>query len=288
MRKTLRYFAAVLAAVFFISAGFVPDAYAAKKKTKAKTSVKKPSGPYKVSAKSAVLVDVDRLNRVYDKNSSNKVLPASTTKVMTALVVMERLGLDKVVTVSERAAGALPSKIYVKPGERYKVRDLLYACLLNSANDAAIVLAEAVAGSETKFVSMMNARARQLGAKNTHFVNSHGLPSKDPQHTTAHDMALIFREAMKKPFFRDAIKYKHWTIASTQGRKIYLKSHNKALFKGWKKDIIGKTGYTRSAQACFVGQVTQGKKTYIIAVFGCSRRWEDVKFIVERFAGIDL
>ena len=187
------------------------------------------------------------------------------------------------------ATYAVPSKINVRAGEQYKVKDLLFALLLNSANDASIVLAEAVAGSEWKFVQMMNTRARQLGAKHTKFANSNGLPSKKvSQYTTAFDMYLIFREALRHVFFREAIKMKYRVIHSKGGREIALKSHNKMLFLGWKKPIYGKTGYTRAAGACFVGTIQQGNNTQIIGVFGCNGRWDVIKNIVTRYGGISL
>jgi D-alanyl-D-alanine carboxypeptidase (penicillin-binding protein 5/6) len=275
---------AVLLLFFLIVSCLGGEAQAARRRHS-----KKKAGPFQLSARSALLVDSKNLKVLYSKSSTRPVLPASTTKVMTAIVVLEKKKLDDVVTVSARAAAVVPSKIDIKAGERYTVRDLLYAALLKSANDASIALAEAVAGSEDKFVDMMNARARKAGAKHTLFANSHGLPSQDdPQYTTAHDMALLLREGLKKPFFREAIRKRFWTIYSKDGRKINLRSHNQALFKGWKRDIFGKTGYTRAARACFVGAVEKNGRQLIIAVFGCSSRWDDVKYIIEKHAGIDL
>lgn len=272
-----RWFVFFTLFVFVTSAAF---AEGAKKKTVKPT-------PY-VSARGAVLMDAGRGKSLYAKNSRTRLLPASTTKVMTALLVLEKLGLDDYVTVSTRAVGMQPSKLNMRPGDKYKVRDLLYGILLNSANDASVALAEAVAGSEWKFVQMMNERARRLGAKNTKFANPNGLPSKASQYSTAHDMALIFREALKKDFFRQAIKMKYKTIYSRNGRRHYLKSHNKMLFKDWKKNVYGKTGYTRAARSCFVGYVQKGKRPLIVAVFGCSRRWDDIHRIIERYGGVDL
>jgi D-alanyl-D-alanine carboxypeptidase len=207
---------------------------------------------------------------------------------MTALIVLERLKLDQYVTVSGRATHADPTKLYFKPGEQYKVRDLLYAILIKSANDASIVLAEAVAGSESEFVTMMNARAKKLGAKHTKFANSNGLPTKAAQYTTAYDMYLIFRKALQNSFFSKAIKYKYKTITSKTGREIQLKTHNKILFRGWNRKIYGKTGYTRAAKACFVGTLQKGESTLIIAVFGCPNRWDDIKHVVSKYGGIPL
>ncbi|MCK5580067.1 MAG: D-alanyl-D-alanine carboxypeptidase [Candidatus Omnitrophica bacterium] len=244
---------------------------------------------YSVSARAAIFSNSTEVKRYYGKNVHTRVLPASTTKVMTALLVLERLPLDKVVTVSKQATYPQPSKIYAKPGEKFKVRDLLYALLLKSANDASVVLAEAVAGSEQKFVKMMNARAKKMGAEHTRFANSNGLPTKKAkQYTTPYDMYLIFRAVIKHDFFLQVIKTKYKTISSTAGRKIKLKSHNKMLFFDWKQRLFGKTGYTKAAKACFVGYLMKGKSVCIIAIFGCTRRWDDIKHIVSRYGGIAL
>lgn len=242
-----------------------------------------------ISCKAAIFSDSTRVKRLYGKNVHTKVLPASTTKVMTAVLVMEHLDLNQYVTVGSNPTRVQPSKIYVKTGERYKARDLLFAIMLNSANDASVVLAEAVAGSEANFVKMMNDKARAIGAKHTKFANSNGLPTAGgTQYTTAYDMYLIFRHALQYPFFRSVIKRKYATIYSSAGRKINLKSHNTVLFNNWKRKIYGKTGYTRRAQSCFVGTLEQDGNTLIIGVFGCTRRWDDVRNIVRKYGGISL
>lgn len=251
-------------------------------------AAKKNSRKFYATARGAIFVDSSNGKRLFSKNADKRILPASTTKVMTALLVLEKLPIDGYVTVSQRATGMQPSKLNLRAGEQYKVRDLLYGLLLNSANDASVVLAEAVAGSEWQFVTMMNQRARQLGAKNTNFANSNGLPSKKDQYSTAYDMYLIFREALKKTFFKDAVKLKYKVIYSKNGRRINLRSHNKILFKEWKQGVYGKTGYTRAAKSCFVGYTQKGSHTLIIAVFGCTKRWDDIQRIVERFGGVDL
>lgn len=278
MKQKIYYVFCMSLAVFFI----LPfNGWAAKKTSKSKMTI---------TAKSAIFSDSTRKKRLYGKDIDKRVLPASTLKVMTALLVLEKISLDKVVIASSRATTPQPSKINVKKGEKYKVRNLLYAVLLKSANDASIVLAEAIAGSEDNFVAMMNKRARQLGCKNTKFANSHGLPHKNAQYTTAYDMYLIFREALKYPFFRQAIQCRYKTIYSEAGRKIVLTSHNDILFSKWKQKIYGKTGYTRSAKACFVGYVEKGGHDLIIAIFGCQsgRRWKEIKYIVSTYGGINL
>ncbi|MBI5149720.1 MAG: D-alanyl-D-alanine carboxypeptidase [Candidatus Omnitrophica bacterium] len=267
--------------VFVLAVGFILNPYAA--------DARKKSARPAPNCKSVILVNSTKGVRLYEKDAGVKVMPASTVKVMTALLVMERIPLERYVTVGARATGVQPSKLDLKPGERYKVKDLLYAILLNSANDASVVLAEAVAGSEEKFVALMNQRARQLGANDTKFANSHGLPSgKRSQYTTAYDMYLIFRRALKYSFFRAAIQHKYKTIYAQDGRRIALKSHNKILSAGWKKNIYGKTGYTRKAGACFVGTVNDGGDTFIIGVFNCTDRWEYIKRTVSGYGGVSL
>ena len=239
--------------------------------------------------RSVIFSDVTKGKILFAKNITLKVLPASTAKIMTALVVLETLPLDQYVTVGPHAKNIQPSTVNLVPGEKYKVRDLLYALLLNSANDASIVLAEAVAGSEVQFVQKMNRRARQLGAKNTRFANSNGLPTaRGTQFSTAQDMSLIFREALKNSFFRIAIRYRYKIIHSNAGRQIVLKSHNKILFNDWNQKVYGKTGYTRAAQSCFVGSLEQRGRTMIIAVFGCSDRWKTIKSVVTRYGKVRL
>ena len=241
-----------------------------------------------VTARAAIFSDSTRSKRLYSKNVNMRVAPASTTKVMTALLVLERLPLDKVITVSKRASLAPPTNIAAKPGERFRVRDLLYALLLKSANDVSITLAEAVSGSEWDFIQLMNQRARELGAKNTRFTNASGLPTKHMQYTTPYDMYLIFKEALKYKFFKTVIRHQRKNIVSLQGRRVQLVSHNKILFKDWRRKIYGKTGWTREAKSCFVGYFMNGKNVCIIAVFGCTKRWEDIKYIVSRYGHVSL
>ncbi len=243
---------------------------------------------YHLTANTALLWDSDTHTRYFDLGADKAVFPASTTKVLTALLVLENLSLDKIVTVSFHATRAPQSKLGLMPGESCRVRDLMYGLILKSANDAAVALAEAVAGSEEKFVEMMNARAKELGAVHSHFANPHGLPSAGPQFTTAADMALIFTQALKNDFFRQAITYKYLVVYSRQGHRFFLKSHNSSLFLNWRQHIFGKTGYTIEAQSCFVGYLPRDHHTLIIALYGCHRRWSDMKYIFERFGHINL
>jgi serine-type D-Ala-D-Ala carboxypeptidase (penicillin-binding protein 5/6) len=245
-------------------------------------------GPYHLTAHTAILWDPAHNQRYFDLGADRQIFPASTTKVLTAILVLENLPLDKLVTVNARAMQLPQTKLGLRAGETYRVRDLLYGLILKSANDAAVVLAEAVGGTEARFVDMMNARARQIGAWHSHFANPHGLPSTGVQFTTAADMALIFNQALKNDFFRQAITLKYLVIYSREGHRFFLKSHNRSLFLRWRRHVFGKTGYTREAQSCFVGYIPRGNDKLIIAVFGCRKRWTDMKFILERYGHIDM
>ncbi len=244
--------------------------------------------PYHVTATTAILWDPARNTRYFDLGADREVFPASTTKILTAILALEKLPLDQYITISEHATQVPQTKLGFKPGENYRVRDLLYGLILKSANDAAVALAEAVGGSEEKFVDIMNARARQMGALHSHFANPHGLPSRGPQYTTAADMALIFTQALKNDFFRQVITLKYCVIYSREGHRCFLKSHNKSLFLNWKTHVFGKTGYTIEAQSCFVGYVPRGNDILVVAVFGCRKRWTDMKFIIEHYGHISL
>jgi serine-type D-Ala-D-Ala carboxypeptidase (penicillin-binding protein 5/6) len=244
-----------------------------------------------ISAEAVIFSNSTKVKRFYGKNVHGKISPASTVKIITALVVLDRLSLDQFVTVSKKATYPQPTKIYVKSGEKYRVRDLLYAILIRSANDASVVLAEAVAGSEAKFVKLMNEKARKIGCRSTRFANPHGLPtSLKTQYSTAYDMYLIFRAALKYPFFVSAIKMSRRMIYSQAGRKITLRSNNKILSFNWKRKLYGKTGYTRMAGACFVGYLKKGGDDLIIAIFNCKsgRRWKEIKHIVSKYGGVGL
>jgi len=231
-----------------------------------------------VTAYSAVLMNARNKKMVYSKNPHIKLAPASTTKIMTAMVVLKKSALDKKVLVSKHATFAPPSKVDIKRGEEYLTEDMLKALLLNSGNDASIALAESVAGSEKDFVNMMNEAARKLGCRNTNFKTSNGLPAKN-QYSTAYDLALIVREAMKNKKLVEILNMKYAEISELNtGRKIKLKNHNKSLWKESSYTILGKTGYTFRAKQCFAGYITYNNKRKLIVVLLKGKKlWPDLK-----------
>ncbi len=236
-----------------------------------------------LTAPSAILIDPGTDRILYSRAPHRKQSPASTAKVMTVLVVVDALSLDHWVTISSRVEGIEASKLNLHGGDRLKVRDLLKAVLMKSANDAAAALAIEVAGSEWKFAQMMNEKANQLGAINTRFANATGLPAED-QYSTAYDLAIIMREAMKNQFLLSTMKQKNTTITTYNGKSYYIKSHNKMLWR--QRKVIGKTGWTRDAKHCFVGLIEEGAREAIVSVMGSRKLWIDLASLVEHVTGI--
>lgn len=235
-----------------------------------------------VSAPSVVLLDPGSKRILFSKAPNRRQPPASTTKLVTALVVLDYLSLDQWVTVSSKVGSVEPTKLYLRPGDQLRVRDLLKALLMKSANDAARALALEVSGSELAFSELMNERVRSLGARNTRFRNASGLPAEG-QYSTAYDMALVMREAMASSTISSILKQKETMIYTAAGRRFYLKSHNKMLWR--RSGVIGKTGYTRRARYCFVGYIQRGSKNAVISVLGSRKLWADLTSLCDHHAG---
>jgi len=236
----------------------------------------KASSP-RLTARAAIIMDATSGEVIWDRNGSQPLPPASTTKIMTAILAIESGRLDESVRVSELAAETAPSKINLKPGQRLRLRSLLYALLLNSANDAAGVMAEGLAGSEEDFADLMNAKAREIGATTAHFVNPHGLTAPG-HHASARDLAVIFRYGLRLPTFREVLETRSTEVAveSPSIHWISLHSHNR-LLSGYTYPVIGKTGYTRPARRCFVGAASQDDRELIIAILGATDLWGDAR-----------
>ena len=220
-----------------------------------------------VKAKAAIVMDMEDGRVIFARNADERRPMASTTKMMTGILALERLPMDKVVAASKKATDAGESEIYLVPGEKLTVEELLYAVLVKSANDAAATLAEATAGSQEAFVELMNQKAQELGMTNTHFDNPHGLDS-DQHYSTATDLATLARYAMKNPEFRRYVATEEASIpwpGRAYGRT--LTNHNTLL--GVVPYVNGvKTGYTRPAGFCLVGSGSKGGVSLISVVLG--------------------
>lgn len=225
-------------------------------------------------ARAFAAVDLDSGRTVCARNAAAARAPASTTKLVTAMVVVDRLPLDRRVVVSARAAAQPPSRAGLARGEAWTARDLLYALLLESGNDAATALAEATAGSEQAFARWMNAKARSLGCRASRFGNASGLPS-GANRTTAAEMAKIAAAAWEDLLLREILSAPRATIRSADGRALSLRNHNRIVREG-DGGVLGKTGYTRRAGKCFAGVIEEGGRRTAVAVLGSSSLWRDL------------
>lgn len=234
-----------------------------------------------ISSKSAVAMDADSSIVLYNKDMDKKIYPASTTKILTAILAIENLSLNENVIVSKTAI-SIPwdsSSVYLKEGEIISINDLLYCLLLNSGNDAANVLAEAVSGNISTFVELMNEKAKELGCTNTHFNNAHGY-SDDNHYTTAIDMAKILSYCIKNETFTKITSTKSYVVEKTNKteEKRYLRNTNRLILQ--KEDSIyaryyeycigGKTGYTDEAGRTLVAFGKKEDKNVIVTIFGGS------------------
>ena len=246
------------------------------------------AGTISLAAPSAVLLDGRTQQVIYAKEPNLKRAPASTTKLLTVMVALDHLALDKVVQIPSGLEFVPPSKIGLHMGERFYVRDLVRAALIKSANDAAEALAIATAGSKPAFARLMNEKARQIGARGSHFVNPNGLPAEG-QYSTAYDLARFIMAASRYPFMVQTMKTRNAVIYSISGRKIYLKNCNKMLWST--NGVIGKTGWTRDARHCFAGRVQSRGKEIFVGIMGSAKRtylWSDLRTVSAESTGRKL
>lgn len=226
-----------------------------------------------LSARSASLYEPKTKSFIYQKNANIRLPMASTTKIMTALVALENGNTEDIITVSSKSTGIEGSSLYLKAGEKMKLGDLLYAVMLRSANDAAAAVAEGVAGSIEAFSELMNQKASELGLKNTHFTNPHGLD--DPEHyTTASELAIISAEALKNSTFKEIVSSYKKIIVNTDGEERLIVNHNKLL--NLYKDAIGvKTGFTKKSGRCLVGAAERNGLMLITVTIDAPSDWND-------------
>lgn len=230
-----------------------------------------------IKSPSSLLMDSTTGQILYGTNENQKYYPASTTKILTALIALEKSELDEIVTISKNVPYSIEkgsSQIYLIPDEKLTMEQLFYALLVESANDAAVAIAEHIAGSEEDFVKMMNEKAETLGALNSNFTNSHGLHSTQ-HYTTAYDMVLITREAMKNQIFRKVVMTLQYTIPETNKQQTrYLYNKNKLIKENseyYYENCIGiKTGYTNQAKNTIVSGINKDGKELITIVLNAN------------------
>jgi D-alanyl-D-alanine carboxypeptidase len=234
-----------------------------------------------IAASSAYLMDMETGDTLYEKDADRALPMASTTKIMTALVVMEKADLNDSVTISESASKVGESSAWLVQGEALTVEQLLYALLVQSGNDAAVALAEYIGGTQESFVKMMNEKARELGADNTHFANPHGL-DQEGHYSSARDLAVIAATAMKNPLFRKIVKSNGYQIPwPGHPYPRVLENHNK-LLKMYPYATGIKTGYTLNAGKCLVASAEKnGRELISVILNGGESYWDQTIRLME-------
>ena len=231
-----------------------------------------------VSADSAVLYVPETEVFLYTKNADQRMPMASTTKIMTALVTIENADLGDTVNVPMEAVGIEGSSAYLKGGEILTVEELLYALMLQSANDVAATLAYHIGGSTQGFADLMNAKAESLGLRDTHFTNPHGLDDKE-HYTTARELAVITAEALKNDDLKEIVSTDKITFANDERRRTYV-NHNKLLHM-YDGCIGVKTGFTKKSGRCLVGAAERCNLTFISVTLDAPNDWSDHKKMLD-------
>lgn len=221
---------------------------------------------------SGVVIEQTTKRVLVDENMNERCYPASTTKVLTALVVLNNLPIDKIVEVPKCAEGVEGSSLYLKEGQNISVEDLLYGLMMRSGNDAAVTLAIAVSGSVEEFASLMNKTAKECGAYSSNFVNPHGLQDEN-HYTTAYDLAVICAKAYEYPEFCRIVDCRQRKIV-VDGENRYIANKNK-LLKMYDGANGVKTGYTKTSGRCLVGGAKNGGMQLISVVLNYNDMWND-------------
>jgi len=243
--------------------------------------------PKVIRAKACIIINDDD-SILYARNPSAKLPPASTVKLVTAMVALDYLDPSMEVTVTRYTATPRSIKPRLIAGDKLSISDLLHLVLMKSINSAAVALAETTSGSEDAFVELMNQKARDIGANDTHFENASGLP-KGRQYTTARDLTIILKQALTYPLIKEIIGKKEAVITTTAGRELYMENTDALLW--YRSNMVGgKTGFTRSARHCFVGAMYTEKGLIYTAVLGApsrSRLWRGTLLLADMSANPD-
>lgn len=233
------------------------------------------------AAQNEIVIDADSGRVLYGKNINQKELIASTTKIMTALVVLNNTDINNEVTIGKEVNDAYGSAIYIKEKEKLLVKDLLYGLLLRSGNDAALSLAVYTAGSVDGFVKLMNETAMYIGMKNTVFTNPHGLDEESENISTVYDMAILMREAMKNKDFRKITSTRKYELKTNFNT--YSWYNKNKLLETYEFATGGKIGYTKRAKHTFVSSATKDNKNLIIATFKDDDQFNNHKTLYEKY-----
>ena len=230
--------------------------------------------PPSLSAQSAILIEAESGGVVWEKNAHTRLPMASTTKIMTALVALELASPDTVICVDARAVGTEGSSVYLSEGETLTLEELLYALMLESANDAAVAIAIGVSGSEEAFVDAMNAKATSLGLSDTHFANPHGLDA-EAHYTTAYELGRIAQVALQNSLFQTIVSTRKTTIPHQNADGVRLLVNHNKMLRQYDGCIGVKTGYTKKSGRCLVSAAERDGVTVIAVTIDSPDDWND-------------
>ena len=242
--------------------------------------------PSELHALSAVLMDGDSGRVLYEKDGKTPLANASTTKVLTCIVALESSPGDDYVQVSQNAASQPEVRLGLQKGEQYYLEDLLYSLMLKSHNDTAVAIAEHCGGTVEGFARMLNRKAKQIGCKDTYFITPNGLDAQDENgkhHTTAEDLALIMRYAIKNKTCLHISQPRDCTFSEVTGKRTFSVHNANALLDMMDGVLAGKTGYTSQAGYCYVCAWEEEGKTFVVSLLGCgwpnhkTYKWSDTK-----------
>jgi serine-type D-Ala-D-Ala carboxypeptidase (penicillin-binding protein 5/6) len=231
--------------------------------------------PGGTSAEGAVLVELESGRILYDKEAHTQMRIASITKIMTAILAIEEADLDELVTVTSRAEGTEGSSLYLYAGEKLPLRDLVYGLMLRSGNDAAVAIAEHVGGSLEGFVYMMNEKADEIGMSRTVFSNPHGLDDHEEHYSTAYDMAVLTRYAMKNETFREVSATKSYRASERENGYRVFNNKNRLLTQLYPYSTGGKTGYTKRAKRTLVSTAEKDGLALAAVTLNAGSDWND-------------
>lgn len=249
--------------------------------------------PAQIYAQSAVLMDAESGRVLFEKNGTDAKAMASTTKIMTCILALENGDLDSTVTFSKEAASQPKVHLGASENEQFYLRDLLYSLMLESHNDSAVAIAEAVSGSVEEFAKAMNQKAKEIGCENTHFITPNGLDASDEEgmhSTTAVDLARIMSycvtKSPQKEKFLEITQTTDYSFSNLAGTSTYSCYNNNSFLSMMPEAISGKTGYTSTAGYCYVGAVESEGRTFVVSLLACgwpnnkNYKWADMKEII--------
>lgn len=250
--------------------------------------------PEQLYAQSAVLMDADSGRILFAKNGQEERPMASTTKIMTCILVLEHADLEAEAEASQKAASQPEVHLGVRAGQKFRVGDLLYSLMLESHNDAAVILAEYVGGSTEEFARMMNDKAKEIGCEHTYFITPNGLDAKNDEgihHTTAEDLARIMKycimDSEKSEEFLLITRTQEYSFMDCDGKSSYSCNNHNSFLRMMDGALSGKTGFTNGAGYCYVGALKRDDKVFIVALLACgwpnhkTYKWRDTRTLME-------